>query len=388
MKKVVLHLLALTFMAGFTHEIVAQAKVQKTNPKPVYMHIMPWFDAPGTLGANNWGWHWKMNTQDPNIIVDAATGKRQIASHYYPQTGPYDSSDPFIIDYQLLLMKLAGVDGIMIDWYGTAGNVPDIPSLLSNSNAIISRTAQSGLNFGLVIEDRFTGGDLSIQTNSMQYIKDNYFTKPNFARFGTDNAGLVGIFGPIAIQTEAGWNTIFSGANLADNQIEFLQLNGQSSQVGKHSDGEYAWPYQDASRAHNVVTENFYQSAANLKTAMGIAYPGFNDFYAQGGAGSTLFYIPSNGTATLSQMFDLVNKYNSDVDIVQLATWNDYGEGTMFEPTFEFGYTLLTRLQQYTGVSYTQNDLQQVYRHYNLRKTVCKRRSYTNETEPGIYISR
>lgn len=47
-----------------------------------------------------------------------ATGKRQIASHYYPLTGPYASGDAAILDYQCLLMKYAGVDGVMVDWYG------------------------------------------------------------------------------------------------------------------------------------------------------------------------------------------------------------------------------------------------------------------------------
>lgn len=368
MKKHLLQWLALAIMGGVSEESFAQAKVQKTNSKPVYMHVMPWFDAPGTLGAGNWGWHWKMNTKNPNKIIDASTGKREIASHYYPQIGPYDSSDPFVIDYQLLLMKLAGVDGVLIDWYGTAGNVPDIPSLLSNSNAIINRTGQSGLNFGLVIEDRFSGGDVNIQRNSMKYIKDNYFTKSNYFKYGNDNANVVGIFGPIAIESPASWNTIFSGAGLADNEIEFLQLDGQSGDVGTHTDGQYAWPYQDAGRAHNVVTEGFYKNAKNLKTAMGIAYPGFHDYYVEGGAGGSYFYIPYNGTATLTQMFDLANQYKDDIDILQLSTWNDYGEGTIFEPTVEFGYSFLVKLQQYTGVSYNENDLKQVTRHYNLRK--------------------
>ncbi len=31
---------------------------------------------------------------------------------------------------------------------------------------------------------------------------------------------------------------------------------------------------------------------------------------------------------------------------IQLVTWNDYGEGTMIEPTHEFGYTFLEIVQQ------------------------------------------
>jgi hypothetical protein len=346
-------------------------KVQKTNPKPVYMHIMPWFDGPKTLGENNWGYHWKMQKMNPNVIVDAGTGKRQIASHYYPQIGPYDSSDPDVIDYQLLLMKLAGVDGILIDWYGTSGNVGDIGSNLRNSDAIVNRTTPAGLNFGLVIEDRFTGGDQNIQKNSMIYAKNNYFNRPNYLRFGSDNAPVVGIFGPEQLQFETAWTNIFSGAGIPKNEIEFLPLAYQGNEAGIHTDGEYVWPYQtNGTNDHLTKVEDFYKfRAPGLKTSMGVIYPGFKDFYAQGeNGGLSYFTIPHNGTTTLDQLISLSNQYANDIDIVQIATWNDYGEGTMFEPTLEFGYSFLVKLQQFTGVSYTENDLKQVTRYYLLKK--------------------
>src|SRR4029453_8483123 len=130
--------------------------VSKTNPQPIYMHYMPWFQTPSNLGGtggSQWGWHWKMNTQNPNIID--ATGKRQIASHYYPKIGPYDSGDPSVIEYHSLLMKYAGVDGVLIDWYGVQGSNGDINSLLAASNALVNKTNSFGLDFGVVLEDRF-----------------------------------------------------------------------------------------------------------------------------------------------------------------------------------------------------------------------------------------
>lgn len=350
---------------GLPAWVVGQSpvNVQKSNPKPIYMHMMPWFDGPMTLGAGNWGYHWKMQNRNPNQID--GSGKRQIAAHYYPEIGPYDSSDPDVIEYQLLLMKLSGVDGILIDWYGTAGTVPDINSNLRNSNAIVNGTAPAGLKFALVVEDRFTGGNVNTQRNSMLYARDNYFNRSNYFHFGPSNSPLVGIFGPTSIEYASGWNTIMSGID-----AELLPLEYQNGEVGGIADGEYAWPYQSPGTSdHYTQVENFYRNRApGLRTAMGVAYPGFNDFYAQGGAGQTLFNIPFNGTGTLNQMLNLATQYNSAVDIIQLATWNDYGEGTMFEPTREFGYSFLVKLQQFTGVPYTENDLKQVTRYYNLRK--------------------
>src|SRR5687768_14041616 len=125
------------------------ATVQKTNPLKVYMHYMPWFETPATLGGSSWGYHWRFNNRNPNIVD--ATGKRQIASHYYPLIGPYASRDPDVIEYHLLLMKLSGVDGVMIDWYGVEGTNGDIGNLLTSSNAIIEQVDDFGLKFAVVL---------------------------------------------------------------------------------------------------------------------------------------------------------------------------------------------------------------------------------------------
>ena len=55
-------------------------------------------------------------------------------------------------------------------------------------------------------------------------------------------------------------------------------------------------------------------------------------------------------------------------DFIQLTTWNDFGEGTMIEPTEEFGFMYLQLLQEYTGVTYTPQDLQVAQDLYFLRK--------------------
>src|SRR5688572_25779849 len=96
-------------------EVVKPASVTKTNSMKVYMHYMPWFQSKPVSGY--WGSHWKMKNKNPEVILD--NGQRQIASHYYPLIGPYDSKDPDVIQYHLLLMKYAGIDAILIDWYGS-----------------------------------------------------------------------------------------------------------------------------------------------------------------------------------------------------------------------------------------------------------------------------
>lgn len=345
--------------------IIAQpVSVSKTYSKPVLVHYMPWFDTPEF--NNYWGWHWTMNNQDPNIIIDTQTGQRQIATHYYPLIGPYASQDSDVIEYHLLLMKYVGIDGVLINWYGVEGWNGDINSLLTNSNAIIDQVDDVGLEFGIVLEDRFSESVSDGHAN-MTYAANNYFSQDAYFRYGVDETPLVGVFGPITFETEEEWDSILFDVN---EDIELLPLWYEKNDCGIHADGEFVWIYEDENLDDYFFRlQNFYNNRApNLNTAMGIAYPGFHDFYEQGNAGSSYFEIPHDDGETLDTIFQLLFEQNEKFDLLQLATWNDFGEGTMFEPTFEFGFDFLNQLQTFLGVSYGTEELEQIHRLYLLRK--------------------
>jgi hypothetical protein len=60
--------------------------------------------------------------------------------------------------------------------------------------------------------------------------------------------------------------------------------------------------------------------------------------------------------------------------IVQVVTWNDFGEGSMVEPTQEYGYRDLGIIQDFRrqylepGFPLNTNDLTTAFRFYNLRR--------------------
>jgi hypothetical protein len=340
------------------------APVQKTNPLKVYMHYMPWFETPATLGGNDWGFHWEFNNRNPNIVD--AQGKRQIASHYYPKIGPYASRDPHVIEYHLLLMKYAGVDGVMINWYGQQGTNGDIGNLLTSSNAIVDRVDDAGLDFGVVLEDRFSGSIEHAKAN-VRYLRDNYFNRPNYIRQGAAQDPLMAIFGPITFQQPAQWTQILAEAG---EDVNFATLWYEKNEAGANADGEYAWIYQDAARTHYQHQSDFYaHRAPTLGTAGGSAYPGFNDYYQEGGLGNVVpFEIPHLNGDTLASLLSLADTNKGVIDFLQLNTWNDFSEGTMFEPTVETGFSYLEQVQDFTGVPYGKAELELIYRLYRARK--------------------
>ncbi len=113
------------------------------------VYYMPWFAAKPYRSA--WGWHWTMDHFNPDLI--SASGERQIASWYYPLIGPYDSSDSAVLEYHVLLMKLAGIDGVIVDWYGSA----DCLDYGINNEATLKLfqfTRKAKLKFALCYEDQ------------------------------------------------------------------------------------------------------------------------------------------------------------------------------------------------------------------------------------------
>src|SRR5262245_56587850 len=130
-------------LAVFTPAFLLQT-IAAAAPKPVLAYYMPWFVAKPF--SSSWGWHWTMNHYDPEVVN--AFGERQIASWYYPLIGPYDSADPAVLEYHVLLMKLAGIDGVIVDWYGR-DNYYDYAINNERTRALFDYTRRARLKFSL-----------------------------------------------------------------------------------------------------------------------------------------------------------------------------------------------------------------------------------------------
>ncbi len=337
--------------------------VSKTNSQKVYVHYMPWFETPATSGTGNWGLHWTMANENPNTIL--GNGRRQIASWFYPLIGPYASSDRDVIDYHLLLMKYAGIDGIIVDWYGTF-NINDYALNKRNTDSLFKRVPYAGLQFAICYEDAtlaqvksVLGTDsITAAKQDFAYLQSAYFNSDSYIKI--NNRPLLLDFGPQAMKTPAGWQ---QATSVFSTKPALLSLEYADGAMGSAGSGEFAWV--DATDQANL--QGFYKNRApSLSTYFAAAYPGFQDFYKQGGWGNTLFTINHNGAATLQNCLNLAK--TSGTNYLQLITWNDYGEGTMIEPTADFNFSLLQTIQQYTGVSYSLTELQLIYKWYTLRK--------------------
>jgi hypothetical protein len=102
----------------------------------------------------------------------------------------------------------------------------------------------------------------------------------------------------------------------------------------------------------------------DVPVKVGVAYPGFQPFYTNGGWPGPGYFI-DYGPETFQQTWDMALQYT---DIIQICTWNDYAEGTIIEPTEEYDTTFVDIIAQATGSKYTHDDIEEITDLYFLRK--------------------
>jgi hypothetical protein len=367
----------LALLASF---LCGASKAAQGAPKLVMVHYMPWFVSKPYSGS--WGWHWTMNYFNPDVTN--ANGEQQIASWYYPLIGPYDSADPAVLEYHVLLMKLAGIDGVIVDWYGM-DSFNDYATNNLRTLALFNYTRKAGLKFSLCYEDatikQETNGFIAASaaiTHAQQtllYAETNFFTDASFLRLS--NAPVLLNFGPQYFKNNSDWVSIFSVLD-ATNRPAFFTEDNRLSPVGN---GAFDWPPMWSSGGGtNRLTParlqgylaSFQQNAAGWPDFVSSAFPRFHDIYAQAGVGASYGQLDDANGNTLTGTLSRAMTNNSA--IVQIATWNDFGEGTIVEPTVDFGFRDLGIVQnlrrQYLDASfpYHTNDLTLALRFYNLRK--------------------
>jgi hypothetical protein len=356
-------------------EQLTPASVPETNKKILMAHYMPWYTTPAVTGQ--WGGHWAGFQSQHHPDQSTTNGLPDIWSHYHPLIGLYDSSDPDLLECHLLQMKLAGIDGVIADWYGI-GEAADFPAVHKATRALFDACGRFGMKFAVCYEDRTVKMMLDWNklqpdqisnhlAQTMQWLQQEWFTKPQYLQF--HDRPLLLNFGPIYLTDRAVWDAAFQ---TIPNRPSFYALHHLWKKIG--ADGGFTWihydPWQGTPTEETIRTrihEVFTYFSTNRNEVIVSAYPGFDDDYDQ-----HLQSLDYRGGKTLQETLEV--GMEGPWPLIQLVTWNDYGEGTMIEPTHEFGYTFLEIIQQARRkelgqvFTFTAEDLRLPSRLYALRK--------------------
>lgn len=320
----------------------AGSETQPSPPAParrlLLAHTMLWYE--GKPLHSRWGWHWTMDHFDPETIT---RGRREAASHYRPLIGLYDSGDPQVLEYHVLLMKLAGIDGVILDWYGP-DDFLDYGLIHRNSLRLIPLLRKAGLRFAVCYEDqtvshliqagRITAAQaVDHGQHVLRWLQTNWFSAPAYVQL--DQRPLFLVFGPQYYKEEQ-WQQLF--APLPQPPAFFTLHERRAGAIGA-----FDWPQPAAGLGLKAV-EQFYDRAPAWPAFIPAAFPRFHDIYPEAGAGRSFGSIPDEDGKVYRTTLD--KALRSGASIIQLVTWNDWGEGTAIEPSVEFGFRDLEQTQR------------------------------------------
>jgi hypothetical protein len=376
--------LLVALLAGLARGAIPDdVKPDRPSGRLILTHYLPWYEAKPS--GPRWGWHWTMNVYNPDQMTG---GRRKIASHYYPLIGPYDSGDPHVLEYHVLLMKLAGIDGVIIDWYGLQ-NFRDYSTLHRNTQRLVDQLTRLGMKFAICYEDQTipalveaakipAATQVRHAVHEIDWMAEHWFPLRNYVRLDDQ---------PVLLS--------FGGSGLSDPEWKQClgRLESPVSYFSEHhrraaAVGAFDWPVP---REGLRAVERFRKESRAWPQSIPVAFPRFVDIYAEAKVHDSWGRIEDQEGATFQITLELALATGSA--FVQIATWNDWGEGTSVEPSVEFGYRDLEVLQARRRkhidphFSPTAEDLRIPRRLLELRRTAESRGSQQLDTVANALAS-
>jgi len=243
----------------------------------------------------------------------------------------YKSGDPGQVRRQVEDMISRGIDGAIIDWYGT-----EHPDLGRASEAFRDGAeAHPGFTFA-ISEDKGALKDCRRKPNcdpTRRLIEDLNYAYDHFEKSSAylGQSGRPVVFFFDVNQEHIDWPRVRNVVN--GNPLFIFRNIGALSRP--ESDGAFAWV--DHTRQPEMPDlDNFYRKALNVSSfrpmiAIASVYKGFDDRIA---SWSENRVTEQNCGQSWLDTFARVNRYYSSthqLDYLQVVTWNDYEEGTEIE---------------------------------------------------------
>src|ERR1700731_680644 len=249
----------------------------------------------------------------------------------------YSSTDPAQVHRQITDMISRGIDGVIIDWYGSN-------SFEDQATQVVMAEAEShpGFTFAIMVDqgaikwDSCSGcSPQQALISQLQYVEQTYFPSPAYM---TEQGRPVVTNFDIDLAYTVDWTAV--NAALATQPVFLFQNNDGFGHV--LSDGSFSWVMPTTNDYGMSYLKSFYGTGMPLtkEQTVGAAYKGFNDSLAAWGSGRVMGQ--QCGQTWLQTFSEINSLYNSgkQLSALQLVTWNDYEEGTEIESGIKNCFTI------------------------------------------------
>jgi len=311
----------------------------------LFVHFMPWFCMqPGST----------------------ATGPGTSCNSHI-QVG-YNSNDAATVKAQMSDMQARGFEGPIIDWYGPSKQIENGTTLLVKSE-LEGRCAGTSCPMSFAInEDQgsitrscaLNGGGtdqtnciLGVLDNDLDYMNATFFPSPAYLRVDATNMSVSQGGRPVVFfficescftNPSPNWSFIWNQLRAhvlsytSGNPLMWFIFRNSVGFTHTQSDGAFAWinHYGSNDPYGLVYLDNFYDVSLNYRTLQpwGASWKGFDNTSAPWKPAVSI--TPQQCGNTWLQTFAEMT-HNNDYGItnqlpfLQVATWNDYEEGSEVE---------------------------------------------------------
>lgn len=235
----------------------------------------------------------------------------------------YDSRQPAQVKKQVEDMQSRGIHGAILAWYG-------MNSYENTTAQELKRQAEAhpGFEFLIMIDQGTLRWDSLGLTPTdtliaqLNYLADNYYSSPAYTKINGQPVVIEFALEMFTID----WTRVRTSVR-GNPMIIFRNPNGWTRPL---SDGAYSWEPEKSDLSY---LDYFYSQSLKYPAqhTMGSLSPSFNDSLATWSANR---YADGRcGQTWLDKAADAAKYYsaNKQLKLVQIATWNDYEEGSTVE---------------------------------------------------------
>jgi len=277
----------------------------------------------------------------------------------------YVSDSAAQVHAQVQDMISRGIAGAIADWHGLANTSSEAAIQLLKKEA----EASSGQFQFAIMEDKGALGSAAVNNgcdvtdqliSDLTYVASQYESSPAYIRI--NDRPVVYFFDVDAYYID--WPRVLS--SVPGNPL--VLLRGTSGFTKTTADGGYSWVSIQQNNPFDPelsLQDSFFQAAQGVsqRIAIGTAFKGFNDTLAAWGTNRV---IDQNCGQTWLQSFSEIGKFYSSgnqLPGVQIATWNDYEEGTSIEPGID-NCVFLVPSQSSSTINWIVNGDESTIDHY------------------------
>ncbi|WAR07348.1 MANEA-like protein [Mya arenaria] len=314
----------------------------------VHTFYYPWYGNPGHDGRYlHWN-HVQISHWDKNEARKWPQGQHEppddVGSNFYPQLGPYSSSDPGTISCHMRMMRYAGIENsgvLAVSWYPPGdgdqnGLDPDtlLPLLLDTAYT-------HGLKVALHVEP-FKGRDHLTMKSQLRYIMEKYGPHPAFYRTSVGdklNLPLLYIYD--------------SYLTSADKWAEIMKPGGRETVRGTELDAIFIGLLVERTHQNEILKagfDGFYTYFASNGFVYGSTWNNW-PLMSKWAKSNRLLFIPSVGPGYVDTEVRPWNQRNTKLRLdgkyyrqsvenalstgstfVSITSFNEWHEGSQIEP--------------------------------------------------------